>query len=80
MDRSEIIKQLEVIFREVFADDRLEVRDELTANDVEKWDSLSNTIMVDKVEKHFKVKLKFSEIVNMANVGELIDLLQKKMA
>ena len=43
MNRNEVIEKLTPIFREVFSDNSIELRDNMTADDVERWDSLSHT-------------------------------------
>jgi acyl carrier protein len=75
MNKSEIFDQLTLIFRSIFKDDKIILTEQLSADDVEKWDSLTNTLMLDKVEKHFKIKLSFREIVNIKNTGELVDII-----
>ena len=38
----DILKKLEVIFRDVFDDEDIVLTNEITANDIEDWDSSSN--------------------------------------
>ena len=69
----DITNRLNSIFREVFEDGSIQVTQEMTANDVEKWDSLSHLAMVIAVEKEFRIKFKLKELVSMKNVGDLIN-------
>jgi len=69
----DITDRLNSIFREVFEDGSIQVTQEMTANDVEKWDSLSHLAMVIAVEKEFRIKFKLKELVSMKNVGDLIN-------
>ncbi len=80
MTADEIKLKLNTIFRDVFEDDSILVTNEMVAADVENWDSLSNVLMIDKVEQTFGVKLKLKEIVNFENVGDLIKCLEKHLA
>ncbi|MBT3208200.1 MAG: acyl carrier protein [Bacteroidetes bacterium] len=73
MDRSRIIEKLNSIFREVFKNENLVVTENLCADDIEDWDSLLDTVLLDKVESDFEIKFKFKEIINMENVGDMID-------
>ena len=50
MNRNEVIEKLTPIFREVFSDNSIELRDNMTADDVERWDSLSHMIMITTVD------------------------------
>ncbi|NNC95044.1 MAG: acyl carrier protein [Chitinophagales bacterium] len=76
MERESILEKLTGIFRKVFDNNSLEVTESVTANDVEKWDSLTNIIMVDEVEKEFGIKFKLKEIMKLRNVGDLITVIQ----
>lgn len=76
----EIIKeQLETIYREVFDNDEIVLKEEMTANDIEEWDSLTHLRLIMQVEKTFKVKFTTSEMKKMNNVGVLIDFVLKKI-
>ena len=72
MNRDEILDKLTNIFRNVFENESLEVTEQLTADDIEKWDSLTNIIMVDDVEKEFGIRFRLKEIMKMRNVGDLV--------
>jgi acyl carrier protein len=54
--RDDIIDRLTTIFRRVFEDASIQVTPEMTANDVEKWDSLSHLAMIMAVEKEFGIR------------------------
>jgi len=73
-----IKERVQPIFRKVFKNDSLIIAPEMTADDVEKWDSLNHLIMVREVEEEFKIKFKLKELVNMKNVGDLLNLIQSK--
>lgn len=79
MDRIEIVEKLTVIFREVFGDNSIVLDDEMTANDVEKWDSLNHMLMISTVEEQFGVKFKLKELNKLKKVGDIIDLLSEKL-
>ena len=79
MEIEEIKTRLTPIFRDVFADNALVVTDGMTANDVKKWDSLSHINMIYAVEKAFGVKFSIKDARSMKNVGELIQLIKKKV-
>jgi acyl carrier protein len=80
MDDAEINERMTEIFRDVFDDDTIELRDEMTAADVEEWDSLNHINLIVAVEKSFRVKFTTQEVGNLANVGEFISLLKSKLA
>jgi acyl carrier protein len=80
MDDSDIAARLTPIFRDVFSDDALVVREGMTAADVPTWDSLSNINMIIAVEKAFGVKFSIKDVRNLKNVGELFELIKRKAA
>ncbi len=78
METAEIKTRLTPIFRDVFSDNALEVKDTMTADDVVKWDSLSHINMIYAVERAIGVKFSIRDARSMKNVGELIQLIKKK--
>lgn len=80
METAEVYQKLTGIFRDVFDDESIAVRPELTADDVDEWDSLSHIRLVLTVEKAFGVKFSASEIAKLKNVGEFADLIKAKVS
>jgi acyl carrier protein len=66
------------VFRDVFDDEGIVVERELTASQVAGWDSLTHIRLMLSVERKFRVKFTVTEIGELKNVGELIDLIEKK--
>jgi acyl carrier protein len=66
------------VFREVFDDDELTLRPEMTADDVDGWDSLAHIRLILSVQKAFGVKFSPVEMNRLKNVGELIALTKDK--
>ena len=79
MDRALITEKLTTIFRSVFNDQAIVLRDDLTANDVANWDSLSHMLMIGEAEKEFSVKFKLKDLGKLEDVKSLIDLLAQKI-
>jgi acyl carrier protein len=75
-----IVARLTSIFREVFDDDDLVLKPELTANDVDGWDSLAHIRLILTVQKAFGVKFSAVEMSRLKNVGDLITLTKHKQA
>lgn len=78
MTDAEIYMKLNTIFQDVFGDDELVVKPEMTAKDVEGWDSLSHVRLGLTVERAFNVRFSASDITGLKNVGELVDLVRAK--
>jgi acyl carrier protein len=80
METAEIYQEFTKIFHDVFNDDTIVVRPELTANDVDGWDSLSHIRLVLTVERAFGVKFSASEVARLKNVAGLVDLVRSKQS
>lgn len=78
MDEAQIYARLAEIFENVFDDDSIEVTPELSAKDVDGWDSLTHIRLLLTVEKAFKVKFSTSEIGKLENVGSLVALIKAR--
>lgn len=78
MERNEIIEKITEIFREVFGDKNIVINDEMTAADVENWDSLTHMLMITKVEEVFDIKFKLKELNKLKQVGDIVSLLMEK--
>jgi acyl carrier protein len=74
----EIETKLQEVFRDVFQDETLVILPEMTAGDVDKWDSITHLIMISKVEEVFNVSFRLKELIKLKNVGDLITLLKEK--
>ncbi len=80
MEQEAIFEKLTGIFRKVFNDESIVLSQELTANDVGNWDSLTHMLMIGEVENSFAVKFKLKELGKLDNVGGLVSLIQSKLA
>lgn len=75
-----IIETLNEIFRMVFDDDELEVTPEMTANDVDGWDSLSHVNLITTIETRFNFRFTQKELLKQRNVGDLVKDIEAKLA
>ncbi len=79
MTKDEVRSKLKSIFETVLDVDDLDLRDDLSAGDVEEWDSLSHVRLIVTVERQFKIKFSNAEIEELKNVGDLIRLVMTKV-
>ena len=75
----DITEKLTDVIREVFDDETIILSDEMTADDVDAWDSMSHVNLIIAIEIAFGIEFKQSEIQNFANVGELKQSIQSKL-
>jgi len=74
------IEEITPVFREVFDDDSINLTSSTTADDVEEWDSLSHMNLVIALELKFKIKFALGELQTLKNVGEMLDLINRKLS
>ena len=77
MNKQEILEKLAPIFSETFEED-IELTPNLSASDVENWDSLGNIRLFVAIEQKFSIQFSTGEIANLKNVGELVDAILSK--
>ena len=76
--KKEITGELKSVFQKVLEENDIIITREMTAQDIEKWDSLRHIQLISEVEKTFRIKFKLREVLSMKNVGDLIDLIHAK--
>jgi len=78
MTRQEIFEKLNEVFSDVFDED-IVVNDKTTAADIEDWDSLTHITLISEVEDAFGIKLSMKAVLDMKNVGEMVDIIQQRV-
>lgn len=73
------IERLMKVLRVVFQDDSIEIINSTTADDIEGWDSFSHVNLILAVEMEFGIEFTTAEVRKMENVGELLQLIEKKV-
>lgn len=78
MNKSDIMKRLMDVFRDVFDDDSIVINESTTSADIEDWDSIEHINLIDAVEDEFGLRFKMKEVSGMKNVGEMIDIISQR--
>jgi len=79
MEKTEINNKLTEIFRRTFNDDSLVLKSELTANDIEQWDSLTHMNLITEIESTFSIKFKLKDLNKIRNIGDMINTIESKL-
>jgi acyl carrier protein len=74
------METLNEIFRMVFDDDTIRIAPDMTANDIDGWDSLSHINLIIAVEGKFKIRFTQRELLTLKNVGDLLKAIEGKIA
>jgi acyl carrier protein len=77
MDKENILKDIETIFRSVLNKDSITLAMDSTANEVDGWDSITHIMLVVEIEKKFKVRFKAREIQTWETIGDIVNSLAK---
>jgi acyl carrier protein len=75
-----VMNELSTVFREVFQEDDLTIAADMTAADIDDWDSIMHINLILSVEEYFGVRFRSSEVSRLQSVGELHDLIVEKRA
>ena len=76
----ELHNRLEEVFRQVFDNDALVLRDQMIAADIEGWDSVAHINLMFGIEQAFGIRFKGNELADMNSIGELKEFLAGKVS
>lgn len=76
MELQDILNQT---FCEVFDDDDIKIAPEMTASDVDGWDSLSHVNLIVAIESKFNITFSQKELLTFKNVGDLLNSIHSKI-
>jgi len=78
MEREKILNDLNNIISEITFNTSI-INESSTADDVEGWDSLAHINIILAIEKFYNITFTTSDMLGMANVKELIDIIINKL-
>ena len=80
MTPSDNFDRLQEIFRDVLRQPGLILTRDSNATNVKGWDSLAHVTLIWNVEQEFKVRFALGELQDLKNIGDLMDLLERKIS
>lgn len=80
MNNAEILQTVTDILREVLELPALTVNLTTSAADVDEWDSMTHIQIIAAIEGKYKVRFALGELQALKNVGDMIELIQKKLS
>jgi acyl carrier protein len=78
MTQTEVISRLQPIFDDLFME-KVVLTPELSAADVEEWDSLIQINLSLAVEKAFNIRFRVGEVEATKNVGDFANLIARRV-
>ena len=79
INEKELLKELNKIFIYVFDDESIKIDTQTSAPDIPNWDSLNHIRLILEIESKYKIKFNLSEIEDLKNVGEFLEVLKVKV-
>ena len=80
MTREAIIEKLTPIVRTNLQNATLELRDDMSAENVSTWTSLAFMQMLTDIENEFGIKFKMMELIRLRTMGDIIQSLEAHLA
>ncbi|MCL6294979.1 acyl carrier protein [Jejuia spongiicola] len=80
MSREEILVKATQAFSTILEHSNFNLTDTTTAEDVDGWESITHMMIISEVEKKFSIKFKLMDLMEMANVGDLLDAIESELA
>lgn len=80
MERNEILEKLTPIFRTAFNDETIELSEDMTTDDFDNWDSVTQMLLVSMIEKEFNIVFKLREVGMLDSVEAFVDGIEDKLA
>jgi acyl carrier protein len=68
------------VFARVFDDETIQLLDATTAQDIPGWDSLTHINLIIEIEEEFDLKFTVDDIAGLRNVGEMVAMVERKLA
>jgi len=73
-----ILIELQPIFHDALKLPDLIITRSSSALNTPNWDSLAHISIIEMVETHFKIRIGLSELEDLKQVGDLVDLIAEK--
>ena len=73
-----MIEKIELIFRDVFFDENLEITDSTSPVELEEWDSLAQINLLIAIENEFNIKFSLDDAQKINSVGDILSIIDSK--
>lgn len=75
MTREDVFTKLTEVFRDVFDNDNIVLKEDTVSSDIQDWDSLEFINIVVAVMETFKIKFSIEDLKKLDNIGQLVTLI-----
>ena len=74
-DKNVILEEIKSIFRDVFKDENISIDFMSNSNSITGWDSITNILLIDKIEENFKIEFPIDVIYESENIEDWINFI-----
>ncbi|HEY9543474.1 acyl carrier protein [Prevotella sp.] len=78
MERNDVLTALNGIFSVVLNKENLQLSEQMSTDDIDNWDSLTNMTIISEIERLWQVHFKLRDIIRMRNIGDMVDTIISK--
>lgn len=78
--REELLATIREILADLLDNDSLQLTEATVAEDVADWDSITHVKLLIALESRMGFRFNSNEVEGLKNVGQLIDLVQRKQS
>ena len=78
MNAKQVVAELAEVFQDVFDDPAMQIQRDMTADDVDGWDSARMVEIIIATEARFGLTFTTRETDSLKCVGDLIDVVERK--
>ena len=79
LNESAIYERLNEVFRDIFDDESIVLTSETTAAAIPRWDSFNHVNIMVACEAAFGIRFRGAELEELRNVGELVQVIRRKL-
>lgn len=74
-----VMEKLEQIFQTVFNDSQIHLEKDMGPETIEGWDSLSQIILVEEIEKEFNISIDLDDALGVKTVGDFLIIIEQEL-
>ena len=76
---NEILERMTSVIEDILEIPELILKPDMTAKDIEGWDSLAHIEIIVGMEYEFGVKFKLAEVKSLENISNFVELIKAKV-
>ena len=80
MENNKLIANLQKTMQALFGNDAIHLTPATTPGDIKGWDSMANVTLAVEIENEFKIRIKPAEMEAIRDVGDLMSLIERRIA